>query len=87
VAVAEVGKELGAHVSFNFLLGDGRDLFARCGTRLCYILRKAPFGAAKLVDDDLQIDFSAVTSPRDRVAILATRPLTTFDGGRLRGTL
>jgi glutamine amidotransferase len=100
-AVAEVGGELGTHGTFNFLLGDGRHLFARCGTRLCYIIRKAPFGPARLADDDVQIDFAAVTTPRDRVAIVATLPLTrdevwthgqpgelwVFDGGLLHATL
>jgi predicted glutamine amidotransferase len=100
-AVADVGGELATHGSFNFLLGDGRHLFARCGTRLCHIIRKAPFGAAALADDEVRIDFSAVTTPRDRVAVVATAPLTTdevwthgrpgelwvFDGGALRATL
>jgi glutamine amidotransferase len=100
-AVADVGGELGRQGSFNFLLGDGRHLFARCGTRLCHILRRAPFGAARLADDDLTMDFSAVTTPRDRVAVVATRPLTrdetwiegtpgelwVFDGGQLRASL
>src|SRR5262245_57989211 len=51
-AVAEVGGKLGEQGSFNFLLGDGRHLYARCGTKLCYIIRKAPFGLAKLSDED-----------------------------------
>lgn len=100
-AVADVGGEIGAHGSFNFLLGDGRHLYARCGTRLCHLVRKAPFGAAVLADDDVRIDFAEVTTPRDRVAVVATTPLTTneawtqgnpgelwvFDGGVLRATL
>jgi glutamine amidotransferase len=100
-AVAELGAELGADGSFNFLLGDGRHLFARCATRLWYIVRKAPFGLARLADDDVQIDFATVTTPRDRVAVVATAPLTTnevwtqaqpgqmwvFDGGALRATI
>ena len=100
-AVAEIGGALGKDGSFNFLLGDGRHLFARCATRLHHIVRKAPFGRATLKDDDLQIDFSAVTTPNDRVAVIATQPLTTdetwisadpgsmwiFDGGALRATL
>lgn len=100
-AVAEVGGELGADGTFNFLLGDGRHLFARCATRLCYIIRKAPFGLASLADDDVRVDFSTVTTPRDRVAVVATAPLTTnetwaqgrpgelwvFDGGMLKATL
>lgn len=100
-AVAALGGDLGDGGSFNFLLGDGRHLYARCGTRLCYIVRKAPFGDAFLADDDIRIDFSTVTTPRDRVAVICTAPLTTnetwthgkpgelwvFDGGQLRATL
>jgi predicted glutamine amidotransferase len=100
-AVAEIGGELGAAGTFNFLLGDGRHLYARCGTKLSYIIRKAPFGLAALADDDVRIDFSTVTTPKDRVAVIATAPLTTneawtlgkpgelwvFDGGALRATL
>jgi glutamine amidotransferase len=75
-AVARLGKELGESGTFNFLLGDGEQLFARCATRLSYIVRKAPFKKATLSDDDLTVDFAAVTTPRDRVAIIATAPLT-----------
>jgi predicted glutamine amidotransferase len=75
-AVARIGGELGKAGTFNFLLGDGKQLFARCATKLSYIVRKAPFATATLADDDLSIDFSSVTTPRDRVAIIATAPLT-----------
>jgi len=99
--VADVGGRLAQEGTFNFLLGDGRHLFARCGTRLSYIVRKAPFGVAALSDDDVAVDFSTVTTPRDRVVIVATAPLTTnetwtigkpgelwvFDQGKLVATL
>ena len=75
-AVAKAGAEIGERGTFNFLLGDGAHLFARCATKLCYIVRKAPFKTATLADDDLCVDFSAVTTPRDRVAVIATAPLT-----------
>jgi predicted glutamine amidotransferase len=75
-AVAAIGRDIGVRGTFNFLLGDGAQLFARCATKLCYIVRKAPFKTATLADADLSVDFSAVTSPRDRVAIIATAPLT-----------
>jgi predicted glutamine amidotransferase len=74
--VAAVGHDIGVRGTFNFLLGDGAHLFARCATKLCYIIRKSPFRTATLADDDLSVDFSAVTTPRDRVAIIATAPLT-----------
>jgi predicted glutamine amidotransferase len=100
-AVAAIGRDIGVRGTFNFLLGDGAQLFARCATKLCYIVRKAPFKTATLADDDLSVDFSAVTTPRDRVAIVATAPLTrdetwtlgrpsemwVFRGGKLAATL
>src|SRR5688572_16656897 len=52
-AVARLGKELGKNGTFNFLLADGKQLFARCATKLSYIVRKAPFAKATLADDDL----------------------------------
>ncbi|MBX3258427.1 MAG: class II glutamine amidotransferase [Labilithrix sp.] len=75
-AVARAGREIGDRGTFNFLLGDGSQLFARCATKLCYIIRKAPFAKATLADDDLEVDFATVTTPRDRVAVIATAPLT-----------
>ena len=61
----------------------------------------APFARATLSDEDLCVDFSTVTTPRDRVAVVATAPLTrdeqwtagvpgelwVFQNGRLRATL
>jgi glutamine amidotransferase len=99
--IADLGGELGADGKLNFLLGDGRHLFARCGTKLCYIERKAPFGRATLRDAEMQIDFREVASARDRVAVVATEPLTrdetwhqgtpgtmwVFDQGTLKATL
>ncbi len=76
-AIARVAGRLAQNGTFNFLLGDGRHLYARCHTRLCYIIRKAPFGTAHLADDDVAVDFSSVTTLRDRVAVVATAPLTT----------
>src|SRR3954452_12741514 len=60
-AVARAGRDLGERGTFNFLLADGTQLFARCATKLCYIVRKAPFAKATLADDDLAVDFSTVT--------------------------
>jgi glutamine amidotransferase len=75
-AVARAGREIGEHGTFNFLLADGSQLYARCATKLSYIVRKAPFTTATLADDDLSVDFATVTTPRDRVAVVATAPLT-----------
>ncbi len=61
---------------FNYLLSNGSSLFAHCSTELSYIVRRAPFTAAHLTDEDVMVDFSQVTTPNDRVAVIATRPLT-----------
>jgi len=61
---------------FNYLLSDGNLLYAHCSTRLHYVLRRSPFSAAHLIDRDVTVDFSSVTTPNDRVAVIATQPLT-----------
>lgn len=61
---------------FNALLTEGRSLYASCSKKLCYIERRAPFGKASLIDEELQVDFAAETTPNDRVIIIATQPLT-----------
>jgi len=61
---------------FNYLLSDGEHFFAHCSTKLNYIVRQAPFAAAHLIDQDMTVDFRELTSPSDRVAVIATTPLT-----------
>lgn len=61
---------------FNMILSDGEVMFAHASTLLYYIIRQAPFGEAHLIDEDIAIDFSTVTTPNDRVAVIATLPLT-----------
>jgi glutamine amidotransferase len=75
-AIAHHAARIGRHGTFNMLLGDGDQLVARCATKLHYILRQAPFSRATLADEDVSVDFAAVTTPKDRVAIVATMPLT-----------
>lgn len=72
---------------FNFLLMCGeRVQFAyswpgcrpgsQCWNGLHYVVREYPFRQAKLLDCDYSIDFAEVTTPHDRVAVIATEPLT-----------
>jgi len=75
-AIARHASLIGKHGSFNLLLGDGEQLFARCATKLHYIVRQAPFTKATLCDEDVSVDFAKHTTPNDRVAIVATMPLT-----------
>jgi predicted glutamine amidotransferase len=61
---------------FNYLLSDGEHFFAHCSTKLSYIVRQAPFAAAHLIDEDVTVDFQELTTKSDRVAVIATTPLT-----------
>lgn len=76
-ALRELTAEIAAHGTFNMLLSSGGELFAHCSTKLCYLVRKHPFETAQLSDEDVKVDFSQVTTPNDRVAIIVTQPLTT----------
>lgn len=75
-AVQQLAAEIRAHGVFNFMLSNGEVLFAHCSSNLHYIVRQAPFASAHLVDNDVSVDFASVTTPRDRVAVIATQPLT-----------
>lgn len=72
----EVTQAIAQYGTFNYLLSDGEQFFAHCSTKLCYIVRQAPFAAAHLIDEDITVDFQELTTERDRVAVIATTPLT-----------
>jgi glutamine amidotransferase len=86
----ELVPQIAGHGSFNALLSNGQALWAHGSTRLHWLVRRHPFTHASLRDADLRVDFSAVTTPNDRVAVIATEPLTgdeawtPFDAGELR---
>ncbi|MFS6938685.1 putative class-II glutamine amidotransferase [Neisseria animaloris] len=75
-AVTALTDEIRSYGLFNFMMSNGEYLFAHASTLLYYIVRKAPFGEAHLLDDDVTVDFAAVTTPNDKVAVIATLPLT-----------
>lgn len=66
-------RELGV---FNMLLSDGEYVLAYCTNHLYYITRRAPFGKASLIDEDVTINFQEETTPNDVVSVIATQPLT-----------
>lgn len=74
--LAELVPQLAARGTFNMLLSNGAALWAHCSTSLQYLVRQHPFRPAKLQDEDLRVDFAQVTTPNDRVAVVATEPLT-----------
>ena len=86
----ELVPQVARHGTFNFLLSNGEALWAHASTKLCYVVRQHPFASARLADEDLSVNFAEHTSPTDRVAVVATTPLTcdeqwtAFDAGQLR---
>jgi predicted glutamine amidotransferase len=89
-ALGVLVRDVAGHGTFNMMLSDGSALFAHCSTSLHYIVRQHPFATAVLSDEDMSVDFSEVTTPRDRVAIIVTAPLTSnerwtpFEQGELK---
>ena len=75
-AVEELAQDVATCGVFNMLLADGRSLYCFRSTDLCWITRRAPFGPATLIDEDLTVDFSRETTPDDIVTVVATRPMT-----------
>jgi glutamine amidotransferase len=86
----ELLPRVAAHGTFNFLLSNGEALWAHASTRLCYVVRQHPFASARLADEDLSVNFADHTTPDDRVAVIATTPLThdeqwtMFEAGELK---
>ncbi len=74
--IRETVGEITGYGNFNFLLSNGEYLFAHCSSDLHYLIRQHPFSSAQLKDLDMTIDFQQVTNSDDRVAVIATQPLT-----------
>ncbi|NHC04552.1 class II glutamine amidotransferase [Acinetobacter sp. 187] len=72
----EISPKVAEHGTFNFCLSNGKALFSYATTKLHWIVREYPFKPARLIDLDVEVDFSAVTTPDDRVAVITTEPLT-----------
>lgn len=74
--VADLAQALRQLGVFNMLLSDGCYTMAFCSTQLSWITRRAPFGVAKLLDEDSEVNFQKHTTPADVVTVIATTPLT-----------
>lgn len=72
----EISPHVAEHGTFNFCLSNGQALFSYATTKLHWIVREYPFQPARLIDLDVEVDFSDVTTPDDRVAVITTEPLT-----------
>ena len=73
----ELAGPIARHGTFNFLLSQGDALWAHGSTHLHWLVRQHPFAQARLQDEDLTVNFAEHTTPHDRVALIATEPLTT----------
>ena len=74
--LVEISPQIAEHGTFNFCLSNGQALFAYNITKLHWLVREYPFKPAQLIDLDVEVDFSQVTTPEDRVAVITTEPLT-----------
>lgn len=61
---------------FNFLLSDGKYLYAFGDTSLYYTQRKAPFMEVTLKDDGYTLNLNEIKAPDEKVILIATEPLT-----------
>lgn len=75
-ALAEISPQIAEYGTFNFCLSNGQALFSYATTKLHWLVREYPFQHAQLIDLDVEVDFSQVTTPEDRVAVITTEPLT-----------
>lgn len=85
--IVDLDEQYEGTTIFNFLLGIGPHCQfayswpgAREGSKtwngLHYLVREPPFGSAHLLDCDYSINFATKTNKDDRVAVIATTPLT-----------
>lgn len=74
--IAGLCEQLRALGVYNMLITDGVHLFAYCTNNLSWITRRAPFGKATLIDEEVTVDFQRETTPKDVVTVITTTPLT-----------
>lgn len=74
--IEQIAPQVAEHGTFNFCLSNGKALLSYATTKLHWIVRAYPFQHARLIDLDVEVDFSTVTMPEDRVAVITTEPLT-----------
>jgi glutamine amidotransferase len=74
--IASLSTTINSLGVFNLTLTNGEYLFAYCSNNLHWITRRAPFGKASLIDDEMVVDFHKETTDNDVVTVIATQPLT-----------
>lgn len=61
---------------FNFLMSDGKMIFAYGHDSLYYIQRKSPFGFVTLRDEQYEVNLADIKEQDEQAIIVATEPLT-----------
>ncbi len=61
---------------FNFLMSDGKVLYAYGDDSLYYVHRKAPFHPVRLRDEGYEVNLEEIKAPDEEAIIVATQPLT-----------
>jgi len=51
-------------------------MWAHCSTHLHYLVRAFPFNRARLMDQNVSVNFAELNGPEDRAAVIVTLPLT-----------
>lgn len=74
--IAQRAHEISEMGVFNMLLSNGQYMFAYSSKKLHYLTRKAPFGAASLIDTEVTINFEHETTPKDVMTVICSSPLT-----------
>lgn len=77
LTLKDLANQLASHGTLNFLLSNGDAMWAHASTGLQYLERRAPFGVARLSDEDVELDFARETRLTDEVVVIATSALTT----------
>jgi predicted glutamine amidotransferase len=80
--IARVAERIAEHGVFNFLLSNGKFMVVHCSTNLYLLQRQWPFAEAQLIDADMRMDFSQTNTAEDRIAVVATQPLTSGENWR-----
>ncbi|MEM4413070.1 MAG: class II glutamine amidotransferase [Candidatus Caldarchaeum sp.] len=76
--LTQLADEIRQTGSFNFLMSDGRTLWAYADSSLHFIERRPPYGGTlvRLKDDGYTIRLREVKRPDERAVLVATQPLT-----------
>ncbi len=75
----EAAERIGRYGAFNFLLSDGKHLYAHANMhrRLHYLFRHPPhLRSVRLMDEDFEVNLARMKEPDEKAALVATTPLT-----------